>query len=140
MEYLMRGSRLEVEVSTSQLLQTLDSCLESASQGQPHIITKDGEEYAAVISMPEYAQLQYYLRLLDSTASQLLQEAEDKALDSEELLRNQSSPQDSSRPLGTPEEGVANEDCRQTNRTSPPIRHQKSFISSVLHRLSRLFR
>ncbi|WP_075902690.1 hypothetical protein [Moorena bouillonii] len=138
MEYLMRGSRLEVEVSTSQLLQTLDSCLESASQGQPHIVTKDGEQYAAVISMPEYAQLQYYLRLLDSTASQLLQEASDKALDSEELLRNQSSPQDS-RTLGTPSEGVQNEDCRHRNRTSPPI-HQKSFISSVKNRLSRLFR
>lgn len=133
----MRGSSLEVEVSTSQLLQTLDSCLESASQGQPHIITKDGEQYAAVISMPEYAQLQYYLRLLDSTASQLLQEAENKVLDSEGLYQNLSSPQDSL-PLETPLSGATNGHNYYRNQTSTPT--AKSFISSVLRRLSRLFR
>ena len=134
----MRGSNLEVEVSTSELLQILDSCLSAASRGQPHIITKDGEQYAAVISMPEYAQLQYYLRLLDSTAFLLLQEAENKALDSEELLRNQSSPQDSLQ-LGTPDQGGAtNGHNYHRNQTSIPT--AQSFISSVLRRLSRLFR
>lgn len=66
----MRGSSREV----NEFLQAPESCLLAASKGQSCIITKDGEEYVAVISMSEYEQLQYLKSLLEKAGLELLQD------------------------------------------------------------------
>ena len=68
--------RTNQEVDTSSLKQSLDSRLESAYQGTSQIVTKDGKEYVAVISMPEYRQLQYFKSLVEKAGLALLEEEE----------------------------------------------------------------
>ncbi len=72
----MRGSLSEREIDTSELEKALKSCLNCAHQGQSQIVTQDGEQYAAVISMPEYQQLQYFKSLLKKAGLALLQEGQ----------------------------------------------------------------
>lgn len=63
-----------LEVTTSELKQSIDNCLESAYQGQSQLVTKNGEEYVAVISMPEYRQLQYFKSVIEKAGLALLEE------------------------------------------------------------------
>ena len=64
----------EREVNTNVLISGLEDCLQSASRGTAQIITKEGEQYVAMISMPEYRQLQQFKALLKKAGLALLQE------------------------------------------------------------------
>jgi|GEM_PF-6764492 len=46
-----------VELTKDWFLQELDGCLQAAIRGQADIVTQEGERYAAMVSMAEYAQL-----------------------------------------------------------------------------------
>jgi prevent-host-death family protein len=67
-----RDSTFEVKVDIAEFVQAVESYLESVDQGKSHILTHDGEPCAAVISMPEYAQLQQFKTLLKEAGSTLL--------------------------------------------------------------------
>ena len=63
-----------LEVSTSELQQSFDSCLESAYQGTSQLVTKDGNEYVALISMADFRQLQYFKSLVEKAGLESLKE------------------------------------------------------------------
>lgn len=67
-----RDSTFEVRVDIAEFAQTMDNHLEAVTQGETHILTKNGEACVAVISMPEYAQLQQFKALLREAGSKLL--------------------------------------------------------------------